>query len=845
MNRINYTDKGCFLYAPMIVALGEQDVMRHDFVQLIGKKAANLCELSKIEGIAVPEGFVITANSFDYFLSCNNLLQEIQCLNRLYKQWKNGNQKETLKRELKKKAKELRNRIVSGNVPPEFKNEISDYYQQLGFSQRNFSVAVRSSALFEDMPGHSFAGQYDTYLNILNITEVIYSIKRCWASLYNDTIIDYCDGLAGNASSEENLFLKMKMAVIVQRKINAQYSGVGFNVDRKTGQPGVYLEINYGLGESIVQGLIKKPETWILDSPADFVKYADSGYKDREVISTPTGGTQINEVTETKRNSFALAKEQALDAGKKIGCIAGHFSAHMNNAFIDTEFAWEDGKLYFLQYRPETVFSNHKIMELIEVVDENKTKEQPLLQEGECVWPGTGVGRAFIFKLSMLPDEKEIEKIISECDNAEILICNKTIPALEPIMRNAKAIITENIGINSHAAIIGSEEKIPTIVGMSSAIQRLKPVAAKNNLFTVDAYMTRVFSGEQPLTQCQNIDKENIDMELDKKKTKINDAIGYNQLNCKIYRGVFGRLQYELHALALDYLGEKIGTMWPYYEEVTSDDVTLYTYFNDGLQIVESFRRMDFTHLLHFFEERQKMVKQYINIARSFDGSSGSVKEFIHAHIAFIGFLHSRWFFEKILEYTVLEIKQKIPFEDRHHIDYLFNQYRNIGGAERHTRKSHWINLINTVRDSGLLSEPNPLESVHQEKYKKVNAKINEFRMAFPDIDNQDMRQPLPHMGSFFKLLTNNPENISETKIMVKQIISDYFIKYPHLKLYIDAVIQKEEEHIIQFRTQLAMRKKLLKVGQKLQNAGFIEKPEAIFELTPKTLMELISVVTL
>jgi len=114
---------------------------------------------------------------------------------------------------------------------------------------------------------------------------------------------------------------------------------------------------------------------------------------------------------------------------------------------------------------------------------------------------------------------------------------------------------------------------------------------------------------------------------------------------------------------------------------------------------------------------------------------------------------------------------------------------------------------------------------------------------AFPDIDNQDMRQSLLNMSSFIKLLKNNPENISDTGITVKHIFSDYYAKYPHLKFYIDAIIQKEEEHIIQFRTQLAMREKLLKVGQKLKNAGLVEKAENVFELTCKALLELVAVI--
>lgn len=468
---------------------------------LVGGKNASLGEMfSQLTRykINIPDGFAVTSAAFWYFLKFNRIEDKIKEIFRRF----NPNDIESLKQT----GKTVRDLILEGEYPIDLKKEILTNYHFLSqkYKEENISVAVRSSATAEDLAEASFAGQHESFLNISGEKDLLETIKKCIASLFNDRAIAY---------REEKKFnhLEIALSVGIQKMVRSDLScsGVMFTLDTETGFRNVVL-INsiYGVGEMIVKGKIIPDEFYVfkptLKQGYKSIIRKDLGRKNKKYIYSKKQGLKEVNVSIKDQLKFSLSDEEILTLAKWACQIEEHYG-------IPQDIEWaKDGKtdqLFIVQSRPETI---HVLRQMFYEEYKLKTKEKPILT-GIAI--GNKIGRG---KVKIISDVSEINKFKKK----EILVTNMTDPDWLPAMRIASAIVTNEGGKTCHSAIVSRELGIPCIVGTKEATRILK----NNQNITVDCTqgsIGRIFLEKIPF----KIKKYNLE-KIPKLKTKIMVNIG-------------------------------------------------------------------------------------------------------------------------------------------------------------------------------------------------------------------------------------------------------------------------------------------------------------------------------
>ena len=430
-------------------------------VSQVGGKNASLGEmiqhLSKL-GVKVPNGFATTAEAFKTYIQ-NNQLDKIiyPLLNEL--------DVENLAK-LKSTAAKIREYILNGKFSVEFEQAIITSYAALCEEaiQKNLSVAVRSSATAEDLPTASFAGQQETFLNITGEKNLLLAIKKVYASLFTDRAISY--RVHQNFSHEE-----VALSVGVQRMVRSDLasSGVMFTLDTESGfDQVVFITSSYGLGELIVQGEVNPDEFYVfktsLKNNQSAVIRKTLGKKQFKMIYAESNQTDtvLKVPVELKnQNQFSLNQTDIEQLAKYSLLIEQHYGRPM-----DIEWAKDgvDNQLYILQARPETVVSQQG-EQVMERFDIHKKGTEKILSEGRAI--GTKMGQGIAKIIRSTADMN----LITEND---VLVTDMTDPDWEPVMKKAKAIVTNRGGRTCHAAIIARELGIPAIVGCHDATSTIK-----------------------------------------------------------------------------------------------------------------------------------------------------------------------------------------------------------------------------------------------------------------------------------------------------------------------------------------------------------------------------------
>ncbi len=420
----------------------------------LGEMYSNLVPL----GVNIPNGFALTADAYRHFFKETGLDNKIkEILSDL-------NTKDI--RNLQIRGKKVREEILKATLPQDFKNVTAEAYQKLQNQYgKDTDVAVRSSATAEDLPGASFAGQQETYLNIRGIDNVLIAIKKCIASLFTDRAISY-------RVDKGFSHFDAALSVGIQRMVRSDLasSGVAFTIDTETGFDKVIV-INgiYGLGEFIVQGKVI-PDEFIIFKPTleNSVKNPfvgkNIGKKNIKLVYAKEG-TKQEKVSAQDQQKFCLTDEEVVKLAKWCLEIEKYFSKkHGHYQPMDIEWA-KDGKtgeLFIVQARPETVRSGE---------DKNVLKEYQLKKSGKVLVSGIAVGSKIgNGKVRILKSAKNI----SVFKKGEVLVTEITDPDWEPIMKIASAIVTDKGGRTSHAAIVSRELGIPCIVGSNNATKALK-----------------------------------------------------------------------------------------------------------------------------------------------------------------------------------------------------------------------------------------------------------------------------------------------------------------------------------------------------------------------------------
>ncbi len=444
------------------------DELTIEDIPVAGGKNASLGEMIKNLsplGINIPYGFVVTSTAYYRFLEYNGLREKIR---------------ETLKgldvndiADLSRRGYRVRELIKGGEFPPEIEELIKEYYDKLSERYRTHAVdvAVRSSATAEDLPDASFAGQQETYLNVVGAENVLTAIKNCFASLFTDRAISYRESFGFD-------HFNVGIAVGVQKMVRSDLgaSGVMFTLDTESGfRDVVVINAIYGLGELIVQGMVT-PDEYMVFKPTFQQGYSaiiekKLGRKDRKMIyGAGEERTKVVNVPVADQKKFALEDEEILKLAEWAILIEKHYSEKKGRwTPMDIEWA-KDGllnELFIVQARPETVHSRKtdNVIKVYKILEPEHEREVKRLIQGIAVGDKIATGR-----VRVLFDLKDAESF----QEGEILVTDITDPDWEPIMKKASAIVTNRGGRTAHAAIVARELGIPAVVGTGKATEVLQ-----------------------------------------------------------------------------------------------------------------------------------------------------------------------------------------------------------------------------------------------------------------------------------------------------------------------------------------------------------------------------------
>ncbi len=440
-----------------------QDIDKND-TPLVGGKGANLGEMTQT-GFPVPNGFAVTIHAYDSFLAENAISKKI------YEILASTDVNDP--HQLGQASSRIQKMIATSKVPEESAREIIKAYKKLSGVFKKSLVAVRSSATAEDLASASFAGQQASFLNVEGEANLLLKVRECWASLFTARSIFY---RVENKIKHESV----KIAVIVQKMVQSEVSGVMFSIDPvRNDKDRIVIESVWGLGEMIVQGSVV-PDTYVVQKDTFAILSKEISDQSVQLIRVK-GDTKEAEVPKKIRDQQKITNKEIVSLAILSDKLQKHYYFPQ-----DTEWAKEKDKLYIVQTRPVTTVTTKYQAGNIKEEKEFKTAQAPILV-GAPASPGIGTGPVKILK-----SPKEIGKV----EKGDILVAPMTSPDYVPAMKKAAGIVTDEGGQTSHAAIVSRELGIPCVVGTKVATSQLH----EGSIITVDGESGQVFLGAKVQT---------------------------------------------------------------------------------------------------------------------------------------------------------------------------------------------------------------------------------------------------------------------------------------------------------------------------------------------------------
>ena len=416
----------------------------------VGGKSANLGELANETDVPVLPGFATTATAYDQFIHDTNLKDKIEKL-------LDGLDTDDVK-DLQRRGEQIRAHIKEADMPENLRKDFIETYEEL--SERlgvdEPEVAVRSSATAEDLPGASFAGQQETYLNVQGKDDLIRRIKDCFASLFTNRAISYREDKGFN-------HFDVKLSAVIQKmgRSDIGAAGVMFTMDPDSGfEEVVTINGSYGLGEFVVLGEVNPDEFTVFKKNSGIIerKLGDKEIKLVRDDEDPDNDNKKVKVPQSEREKYCITDNQVKELANYAMKIEDHYEKPMD---IEWVLDGQTKELYIVQARPETVQAE-KDKNVIE--DYKMDEESEVLLEGEAIGSKIGNGKAHV-----LESPKEIDQF----EEDQVLVTDMTDPDWEPIMKKAGAIVTNKGGRTSHAAIVSRELGVPAVIGTENATSKL------------------------------------------------------------------------------------------------------------------------------------------------------------------------------------------------------------------------------------------------------------------------------------------------------------------------------------------------------------------------------------
>ncbi|OUL29029.1 phosphoenolpyruvate synthase [Nostoc sp. T09] len=476
-------------------------------IPLVGGKNASLGEMIQQltpKGVNVPTGFATTAYAYRYFIESAGLETKLRELF-------SDLDVEDVKN-LQERGKKARSLLMHTPFPVELRQAIATAYTSLCEPYNaDTDVAVRSSATAEDLPDASFAGQQETYLNVVGVAGVLGACHKCFASLFTDRAISYRHTKGFDHFS-------IALAVGVQKMVRSDLasSGVMFSIETETGfKDAALISAAYGLGENVVQGTVNPDEYYVFKPTlkAGFSPIVDKKLGSKELKMVYDDGSKFTKnilVPTEERAKFVLSDDEILQLARWACVIEDHYSqVHGHYTPMDIEWA-KDGitnQLFVVQARPETVQSQKRgnVLRSYRLIRSDEDKSAKSAADHHPLVTGRAIGEAISQgKVRLILDVNKIDQF----QPGEVLVTDRTDPDWEPIMKRASAIITNSGGRTCHAAIIARELGVPAIVGCGNATAVLK-TGQEVTVSCAEGEEGRVYPGLLPF-EVQEVLLENV-----------------------------------------------------------------------------------------------------------------------------------------------------------------------------------------------------------------------------------------------------------------------------------------------------------------------------------------------
>ncbi len=452
--------------------------VRSEDIDSVGGKGASLGEMTAA-GLPVPPGFVVTAETYRSFIEETGIAEE------LFEAVEVDADDSTALADAEARAEEL---ILGTEMPAELREDVLAAYADLDDGEA--FVAVRSSATAEDLPDASFAGQQETFLNVTG-EDLIERVKQCWASLFTRRAI-YYRGEQGFAHRDVDI------AVVVQRMVDAEKSGVMFTSHPSTGDEEIIVEAAWGLGEAVVSGSVS-PDNYVLDRRTGEILEETISDKKTMMVKDPETGETVEREVEPERREARVLEPDEIERLIELGETA---EDHYGNP-QDVEWAIADGEVFMLQSRPITTISDPSGIAgvtdgsgSLESGSEGESGGGAMLMKGLGASPGIVSGAARVVRKL-----DQLDKVVE----GDVIVTEMTTPDMVPAMKRAAGIITDEGGMTSHAAIVSRELGVPAVVGTGEASKTL----SDGQVITIDGDKGTITEGaaEEETTEEEQLEE--------------------------------------------------------------------------------------------------------------------------------------------------------------------------------------------------------------------------------------------------------------------------------------------------------------------------------------------------
>ncbi|MBN1941236.1 MAG: phosphoenolpyruvate synthase [Candidatus Diapherotrites archaeon] len=448
-----------------------KEITKND-LGIVGGKGLNLGLMTNAN-FPVPPGFVVTAQAYFHFLEKSGLKRKV--INAI-----DAIDVENTK-QLEEVAEQVRTWIKEAPIPEDIATAIKKSYAHLGekrlawiSSSDEVYVAVRSSATAEDLPEASFAGQQETYLNVKGASEIVDTVRKCWASLFTARAVYYRKNQGFPTE-------QVGIAVVVQRMVESTASGVMFTAEPTGDETKIVIEAGFGLGEAVVSGSIT-PDHYVVDKKEIKLLEKKLNFQEWMIVRKGRGNAKV-ELSKKEGGKQKLDDEEILKLAKTGRSIESYYGKPQ-----DIEFALENKQMYIVQSRAITTLGLKEKSEAIEERREQLKKiDAKVVLKGIAASPGVVSG-----KVRVVPNSKDVSKV----QEGDILVTKMTSPDWVPTMKKSKAIITDDGGATCHAAIVSRELGIPCVVGTQTATELLED----NDIVTVNGFDGLVYEGKIEIT---------------------------------------------------------------------------------------------------------------------------------------------------------------------------------------------------------------------------------------------------------------------------------------------------------------------------------------------------------